>query len=137
MSQILKISEAASIGIHAMITIANANGAPVSVKCVANKYNVSEHHTAKVLQRLSKAKLLNTIRGPKGGFILNNDPNDISIFQIYEAIDGIIETTNCFFAGKSCNNCFPQFTQMFNEINNTVHKYLIPLKLSDLTNKPQ
>jgi len=54
---------------------------------------------SKILGSLSKAGLLNSQRGLKGGFMLAQKPSDVSIADIIEAIDGPIALTNCIEHG--------------------------------------
>ena len=86
----LKISDAANIGIHALVYFAihHSSGRPVSTGEAADSLNVSVHHLSKVLQRLTKAGLVKPVRGPKGGFILGDEPVSITLKRIYEAIEG-------------------------------------------------
>jgi len=70
MSNILRISEAASIALHAMIILASKQEELVSVKDIASQLEISGNHLSKVLQRLVKAELVISIKGSKGGFKL-------------------------------------------------------------------
>ncbi len=135
MSQMLKISEAASIGIHAMIFIAEADGKPVNTKAIAAGFDVSDNHTAKVLQRLAHAGYISAIRGPKGGFVLNKKADEITVLEIYEAIDGPLEETQCFFMKKKCSPCCGLFGEMMREANALVRKHFGPATLQSVLNK--
>ena len=94
MSQIINISEAASIAIHSMILIAKSD-LLLNVGKISEETSASKHHVAKVLQRLVKQNYLTSQRGPQGGFLLRKDPDDITLLQIYEAIEGEIEIPEC------------------------------------------
>ena len=87
MASIINFSEAATIGIHSMIVIAREEK-PLNAIELSNKIAKSKHHIGKVLQRLVKMGYLKSQRGPTGGFALNVDPNQISMYQIYTAIEG-------------------------------------------------
>ncbi len=62
---------------------------------MAEMTGASRNHLAKVLQRLVKANFLRSSRGPSGGFLLKKKPEEISILEIYEAIEGTIDTGGC------------------------------------------
>lgn len=55
---------------------------------MAASLNASEAHLAKVLQRLRKSGMISALRGPGGGYRLLLPSADVSLLQIYEAIDG-------------------------------------------------
>jgi Rrf2 family protein len=57
---------------------------------IARRLGASEHHLAKVMQRLVKAGLVKSLRGPAGGFRLGVSPKDVELLQIYEAVEGPI-----------------------------------------------
>lgn len=94
MSRVVQLSEAASIGLHSMILIARSDEL-INVNKIAEMTGASRNHLAKVLQRLVKANLLRSSRGPSGGFLLKKKPEEISILEIYETIEGSIETNGC------------------------------------------
>ncbi|MFA6319131.1 MAG: Rrf2 family transcriptional regulator, partial [Elusimicrobiota bacterium] len=70
MPSILNISEAAAIGVHAMMLIAGRPSRLSSVHELAGELKVSAAHLQKVLQRLVHAGLARSMRGPGGGYAL-------------------------------------------------------------------
>jgi Rrf2 family protein len=106
MAKIFSMSEAASIGIHSMVLIARAENGINAVK-IAEATGLSKNHISKVLQRLVKNDLLKSVRGPAGGFTLKKQPEQISLLDVYETIEGSIEITDCPMAHDICgfDNC--------------------------------
>jgi Rrf2 family protein len=49
---------------------------------IAERYRASEHHVAKVLQRLARAGIVRSARGARGGFQLARDPRAITLFDV-------------------------------------------------------
>jgi len=103
MSSPVKVSEAASIALHAMIVMAAAPGETHSTKNIAAKLKVSEAHLSKVLQRLSRAGLAKPVRGPKGGFRLGKPADVMSLLDIYEVIEGPFTGQACLLERPICN----------------------------------
>jgi len=95
MTTAIQISEATSLALHGMVYIAKADGVPVTVKEISQAGGFSQAHLSKVLQRLVKAGFLESSRGPKGGFFLARPAGEISLLQVYETIEGPIETQLC------------------------------------------
>jgi len=133
MSGVVKLSEAASIALHAMTLLALRADEYVSVKDLASRLPVSETHLAKVLQRLVKAGLVTSVRGPGGGFTLHADPRGTTLLQIYEAIEGKLEVAECMFSQRpeSCGACI--LDDALAEANRIVHARLARTRLSQLT----
>lgn len=87
MANIINFSEAASIGLHSMILIAKSDK-PLNAIELSKQLGNSKHHIGKVLQRLVKDGLLSSFRGPTGGFTMSVDPKDITLYDVYESIEG-------------------------------------------------
>jgi len=106
MSKLFSLSEAATISIHAMIVIGRSD-IQLNVQQLAERTESSKHHLAKVLQRLSKAGFISSTRGPSGGFVMKKTPAQISMLDIYEAIEGKIEVSGCTLKKQVCapNKC--------------------------------
>lgn len=106
MAKLVHFSEAASLALHAMVLIAKSEN-HVNVNSIAEEMGASRNHLAKVLQQLVKHGFLKSVRGPSGGFILSKPANQISILDLYEAIEGRIDVPECPLDRKICpfNKC--------------------------------
>ena len=134
MAGIVQISEAASLALHSMVSIARAPEHPVNLKGIACSTGISETHLAKVLQRLVKAGLLSSTRGPRGGFDLLLPPDEISLLTIYEAVEGPLDTENCLLHASHCPFDFRRciFGGLLEETNRTFREYLQRTTLSGI-----
>lgn len=101
MAKIVSYSEAASIGMHGMVLVARA-GETINVQKIADITGSSRHHVAKVMQRLVKEGFLSSNRGPSGGFKLNIEPQNITLLQIYESIEGSVKVIDCPHEKQVC-----------------------------------
>jgi len=106
MANIIKISEAAVIALHAVDFLAKSDGQPCSARSMTTGLGVSYNHLVKVLQRLTRAGLLLPGRGPKGGFLLSKKARAGKLRDVFEAIDGKISLSNCLMKARLCKkNC--------------------------------
>ncbi len=129
----LKISKAVSLALHIMGYLAKNRDNLVMNKDLANIFSASENHLAKVLQRLSKFGLVESIRGPKGGFRIGMDPDSITMIDVYESIEGPLKTHNCLLSQKRCSNdeCV-LLNGICKEINTLFKEYMTKTHLSEL-----
>ncbi len=99
-------SKACEHGIKAMIYIAShsTDGGRIKLGDVAKNADSPEAFTAKVLGALSKANLLQSFKGPFGGFELSKtQAQNINILQIVTAIDGDKLFIGCALGLKACD----------------------------------
>ena len=129
MSKVFKISEAASLAIHAMTLLAQQPEQLFSTHDLSGMLNASEAHLSKVLQRLSRADLVNSIRGPKGGFRLARPASDINLKDVYEAMEGPLTDSTCLFSAPVCNGlCI--LGSLLARVNQEIKTYFTETKLS-------
>jgi len=133
MSNIIKISEAASIALHAMVLLARERPGGMNAKMIADTIQVSEAHLAKVLQRLARADLVISTRGPRGGFILNGDPKEITLLSVYEAVEGALEPAGCLFAVPVCQGDECIFGNLLKEKSEEIRRYMQEKTIDQLT----
>jgi Rrf2 family protein len=133
MSNIFNISEAASLAMHAMTFMASQKECgPVTSKEMASTMNVSENHLSKVMQRLVKAGLADAHRGPKGGVNLARDSKDITLLEVYEAIEGKLVTLPCLLKTTLCRPGDCIFGDLLYSVNTKIKSYLAATRLSDI-----
>ncbi|HNW25992.1 MAG TPA: Rrf2 family transcriptional regulator [Candidatus Gastranaerophilaceae bacterium] len=127
---VIKISEAASLGLHAMIILAQNPKKLVSVKEISDLLEVSANHLSKVMQRLTKIGFINSVKGYNGGFKLIKAPEKITFLEIYELFDGKLPTSSCLLTTHKCKgNCI--LGDLVTSVNKQVKEKFEKTKLSD------
>lgn len=101
-NSIVHLSDAALISVHALAGLADSPDKLVLSRDLAAIIDASEHHVSKVLQRLVKAGLVRSVKGPSGGFRLARKAEDISFKQAIEAVDGELSGDFCPFRTGRC-----------------------------------
>ncbi|MGQ9622409.1 MAG: RrF2 family transcriptional regulator [Candidatus Caldatribacteriaceae bacterium] len=124
-------SEAVSLALHSMVLLGQS-GTPLTTKEIATKTGASVHHLAKVFQRLGKAKLVMSARGPRGGFILARPPEEITLLEVYEAIEGSFETEGCLLGRERCPFSSCIFGGLLHDFALRLQVYLSSHRLSDV-----
>jgi Rrf2 family protein len=102
-------SKSCEYGIKAMIFIAQKSNTEtrVGVKEISRGINAPEHFTAKILQELSRKNLVQSMKGPNGGFYLEKTDLKTSLADIVKAIDGDGIYNECVLGLKACSQKNP------------------------------
>jgi Rrf2 family protein len=133
-SSILRISEAANLGIHALVYLAlHSDCSPCSASVIAKALSVSESHLAKVMQRLVAAGMVSSTRGARGGFTIVTDPERTSLLAVLEAIDGPILGSGCLLGREACLVHACWLAELEQETIELVHRHLGSVTLDDVT----
>jgi len=74
----------------------------IGIKQISNDLKLPTPFLGKIMQVLAKHKLLSSTKGPHGGFGLNKNPNDITLLDIVEIIDGLDVFHDCIIGLKVC-----------------------------------
>jgi Rrf2 family protein len=83
------------------------SGERSSLKDVAAYTGENEHTVGKLLQRLVKAGIIQSAKGPKGGFFLTAKQAEQRVIRIVEAIDGAEVFTQCGLGMSKCSDVHP------------------------------
>ena len=132
MANVLRISEAATLALHTLALLAARPGVIMSTHKIAARLEASEAHLAKVLQRLARMGLVRSIRGARGGFLLGKKPEEVTLLEAYEAIDGPLRPNTCLMGHKVCRDRGCILGNLLEEINHDVKQRLSSQRLSDL-----
>lgn len=102
-------SKSCEYAIKAMIFVAqkSKDEMRVGVKDIAKGTDAPEHFIAKIMQDLSRRKLLQSVKGPNGGFYMNSHDLKNSIANIVKAIDGDNIYSDCVLGLKACSEKNP------------------------------
>ena len=133
MSNMLKMSEAASLALHSVLLLAANPDRSIPAREIASKFHVSEAHLSKVLQRLTRVGLVKSTRGPKGGFMLGKTAAEISLLDVYESIEGPFVPCKCLLGNRICGSekcCI--LGELLETVDEQIRNYLAETKLSRL-----
>jgi Rrf2 family protein len=98
------LSNTSRYAIRALIYLAinKSNERKIGIKKIAEDLNIPSPFLGKILQTLAKQKVLNSTKGPNGGFSISDKSQDISLFEIINIIDGDDLFDRCLISDKSC-----------------------------------
>ncbi|MDE3088255.1 MAG: Rrf2 family transcriptional regulator [Chloroflexota bacterium] len=128
------LSRKADYGVRAMLDIAKRPPATRAIVAeIAERQNIPAFYLAKIMPRLARAGLVRTSLGAGGGIALAAPPEEISLLQIIQAIDGPFALNLCSVNPASCEHhgtcpACETWCQAQTELNQT----LAAMRLSDL-----
>jgi Rrf2 family protein len=124
MADVVRISEAASLGMHAMALLATHPMQRWKTNRMAELMRVSEAHLSKVLQRLSRAGLVQAVRGPGGGFTLTRPQERITLLEVFEAVEGPMTEPGCLLGLPRCGGKACIFGDLLASVSRRVRRYM-------------
>jgi Rrf2 family protein len=89
------ISQTAEYALRAVVYLADQDGEPRTNVQIAEATQVPAGYLAKVMQGLSRARVVNSQRGLNGGFTLKESPNELTVLAVINAIDPIRRIHEC------------------------------------------
>ena len=98
---------------------------------IAEAHSIPEQFLLKVLKPLVSARVLASIKGPHGGFRLLGRPDDVSMLDIVEAVDGPIRGENPF-AGKGTAGMDARIDAICGRSAESVREHMKGVRISDL-----
>ena len=99
------LSNSSKYAIKAVLFLAlnSSEEKKIMVKDISKPINVPQAYIAKLLQVLVKAKIVSSVRGPKGGFYLDETNLTHDVMSIINVIDGEKKMSSCLLSLKKCN----------------------------------
>ncbi len=74
---------------------------PISIKEIAERQGISFSYLEQILHKLGKAGLIDSVRGPAGGYLLARQPSELTIGDIVRVLEGPIALSHCLEPGES------------------------------------
>lgn len=79
----------------------------IKVKEIAQDLNVPPPFLAKLMQQLSRANLVSSLKGPKGGFFMSHQDKQNNLWEVIKCIDGEKNFHLCFIGNAVCDESNP------------------------------
>ena len=135
----MKLSTKGRYAVMALTDLAlyNNNG-PVSLRDISLRQNISLLYLEQIFLRLKKYKIVKSIRGTKGGYILSKQASEIKISDVFVAVDEKVKTIGCEKHSESgCNGksskCITH--DLWDELEDYINNFFQKKTLNDLIKK--
>ena len=111
---------------------------PVSLRDISLRQGISLVYLEQLFLKLKKNKIVNSVRGNKGGYTLNKKASEINISEVFLAVDEKIKTVGC--EKHSDNGCNGKSSKcithdLWDELEDYINNFFQQKTLSDLINK--
>ncbi len=112
------------------------DGRKTGIKEVAEHIGASAHSVGKILQLLAKEDIINSMKGPTGGFFLNERQQLQPIYNIVLAIEGENVFKECGLGLTKCSETYPcPIHDEYKKIRKQIENLFKDKKVIDLRNK--
>ena len=110
----------------------NKNSAYIAISSIAERQSIPAPYLEQLFRYLRKAGILDSLRGPSGGYRLNRPSSEIKIGEIIAAVEKRMDATQCGGVGD-CNGgskCLAH--NLWMELNSEVDYFLMNISLEDV-----
>ena len=132
----MKLSTKGRYAVMAMVDLAtNSEGRPVSLADIADRQEISLSYLEQLFAKLRRGGLVNSVRGPGGGYLLAHGADETRVADIILAVDEPIRATRCtpgqpFGCRGNQSRC--QTHDLWEELGNQIYLYLSSVSIGDV-----
>ena len=132
----MKLTTKGRYAVMAMADLAgNQSFGPVSLSDISLRQNISLSYLEQLFAKLKNGKLVKSVRGPTGGYVLDKSPKEIKLSNIIFAVDEKVKTLNCKKdSKKGCNGkntkCITH--NLWDDLEQHINTFFENKSLSDL-----
>lgn len=136
----MQLSTKGRYAVRAMFDLSfYSKGEPVPLSRISEREEISLHYLEQLFNKLRKGGVVESVRGPSGGFKLAKKPADITVEEIIRIVEGEIVPVNCTESGqknKMCHRADKCITfVLWKRLGKTIRDYLSSITLQDLVDE--
>ncbi|MGI9322466.1 MAG: Rrf2 family transcriptional regulator [Pseudomonadales bacterium] len=132
----MRLTAKGRYAVTAMLDLAvHRDQAPVSLADISARQGISLSYLEQLFAKLRRRNLVESVRGPGGGYRLGRNPEDIHIAEIVDSVDENVDATRC--AGKAdCQmgeTCLSH--QLWADLSDQIHGFLRDIDLASIIDR--
>jgi Rrf2 family protein len=138
----MKLSTQSRYGVRAIFDIAyNSEGLETQVKDISRRQGISPRYLEQIFQKLKRAGIVGSKRGPSGGYFLNKKAEEITVGAIVRITEGCIDPVLCIDpedSSQPCDRLGECVTRLiWNEAGSKLKEYFDSVTVKDLCRMAQ
>ena len=132
----MRLTAKGRYAVTAMLDLAvHENEGPISLADISRRQGISLSYLEQLFAKLRRHGLVNSVRGPGGGYHLNRSADQIFVAEIVDSVDEIVDATRC--AGRAdCQQgemCLSH--QLWSDLSSEIHHFLAGIDLASIIAK--
>ena len=132
----MRLTTKGRFAVTAMLDLAlNATEGPVTLAGISARQKISLSYLEQLFGKLRRRELVESVRGPGGGYHLARAASQVSVADIVRAVEEPIDSTQCGGRENCRDNQRCMTHDLWEELNSTVYGFLDGVKLSDLVER--
>ena len=133
----MQLSMAAELAVRGSAVLAARHGnGPVSLKEICRSRNLARDYLTKIFVSLSRAGIVRAVRGKGGGFVLARRPDQISVLEVIEAVEGPLALNLCQHDPPQCDEVDCPLRPVWQELQEVVRSKLSGVTLDLIAWEP-
>tara|TARA_Y100001970_G_scaffold57488_1_gene72845 strand:+ start:2191 stop:2667 length:477 start_codon:yes stop_codon:yes gene_type:complete len=98
----MQVSKTLDYAVRSLSYMASSRDENITIKLVSEKQHIPHSYLAKIMRKLVQRGILSSSSGPDGGYYFKKDPMNISLKEVYEAIEGDLQLIDCMDGDQVC-----------------------------------
>lgn len=131
----MRLSTKARYAVRAMVDLAiYSNGRPVTLKEIAGREEIPLSYLEQLFFRLKCVRLVESVRGPGGGYLLARDVSEITVGEIIAGVEEQLNPVACLDSGAAECARMPACAtySVWKGLGERIHSFLDSIRLADL-----
>ena len=132
----MKLTTKGRYAVTAMLDLAlNQGQGPINLAEISSRQGISLSYLEQLFSRLRKQGLVDSARGPGGGYLLGKPSQEISVVDVIRAVDETVDATRCG-GSKNCHGEERCITHdLWEELSKQIADFLAGISLYDLVER--
>ena len=132
----MRLTTKGRFAVTAMLDLAlHSSGGPVALASISERQKISLSYLEQLFGKLRRRELVESVRGPGGGYNLARDASRVSVADIVRAVEEPIDSTQCGGRENCHDNTRCMTHDLWVELNHTVYDFLAGVSLSSLVER--
>ena len=132
----MRLTTRGRYAVTAMLDLAlHSQSRPVSLAEISERQTISLSYLEQLFSRLRKAGLVDSVRGPGGGYLLVGQADLVCVADIIKAVNESIDSTNCGGKGDCQGGSICLTHNLWNDLSRQINDFLSGISLADLVAK--
>lgn len=132
----MKLTAKGRYAVTAMVDLAvNEDRGPISLSEIAERQSISLPYLEQLFAKLKRSQLVESVRGPGGGYCLSRDSKAIFVAEIVGSVDETVDATRCAGKGDCQGGEMCLTHELWSDLSDQIHNFLKGVDLASLAEK--